>query len=326
MAEDKEWSIPESAQPDPRRVGFDLDRALSSVVGLRTEIPPDAFTASILGTERAGSAVLIDENGLFLTIGYLVTEAETLWLTANDGQVAPGHVMAYDQATGLGLVQALRRLSLPVLEPGSIEPLDVGETVVVAGHGGREHALLAKVIGKREFAGYWEYLLDEALFTAPAHPNWGGAACLDMEGRLCGIGSLLIQHEQGGESAAASGNMIVPIDLLAPIKDDLLRFGRVDRPARPWLGMYTADTQNRPVVVGLASGGPADEAGVEVGDEVVEVAGTSIDDLGNMFRRIWSIGPAGVEVPLVVVRDGRPIAVTVRSADRNAFLKQPSLH
>jgi len=326
MAQDTEWSIPETARPDPGRLGFDLERALASVVALRTEIPVDAFTAPILGTERAGSAVLIDEGGLFLTIGYLVTEAETLWLTANDGQVAPGHVMAYDQATGFGLVQALKRLSLPVLELGSIAPLDVGEPVVIAGHGGREHALEAKVIGKREFAGYWEYLLDEALFTAPAHPNWGGAACLDMGGRLCGIGSLLIQHEQGGESAQASGNMIVPIDLFPPIRDDLVRFGRVDRPPRPWLGMYTADTQSHPVVVGLASGGPADQAGVEVGDVVVELASARVDDLATMLRKVWALGPAGVEVPLVVVREERPVAVTVRSADRNAYLKQPSLH
>lgn len=325
MSEEKELSIPPSARPDPKELGFDLDRTLSAVVSVRTEIPADAFTASILGTERAGSGVVINENGLVVTIGYLVTEAETIWITTNHGIAVPGHLVGYDQATGLGLVQALGRLNLPVLQLGSAEPIEVSDTVILAAQGGRESALVAEVIGKREFAGYWEYLLDEALFTSPAHPNWGGAACLDMDGNLCGIGSLLIQHEQGGEEAM-NGNMVVPIDLLPPILDDLLKFGRVNRPPRPWLGMYTADTQSHPVVVGLASGGPADEAGLEVGDVVVEVAGQTVSDLATMFRRIWALGPAGIEVPLSVVREGRPIAMRVRSANRNDFLKGPSIH
>jgi len=325
VAEAKEWTIPAEAQPTPEQVAFDLTRALDAVAGLRAEVPDDAFTAQVLGTERAGSAVMIGENGLFLTIGYLITEADTLWLTTNDGAAVPGHVVGYDQATGLGLVQALGRLRLTPLELGTIDDLGVADPVIIAGHGGRQHALQARVVGKREFAGYWEYLLDEALFTAPAHPNWGGSACLGPDGTLCGVGSLLIQHEQG-EGRQFTGNMVVPIDLLPPILDDLLRFGRVDRPPRPWLGMFTADTQDRPVVVGLAASGPAAEAGVQTGDMVVEVAGQPVDDLAELWRRIWALGTAGVEVPLSLVRDGRPLQLTVRSADRNDFLKQPRLH
>ena len=322
---DKETAIPASAQPDPGEFDFDLNRTLSSILAVRTEIPPDAFTAQILGTERAGSGVLIDHNGLVLTIGYLITEAETIWLTSSTGTAVPGHIVGYDQGTGLGLVQALGRLGVPALEFGSATHLKASDPVIIAGHGGRQQALQAEVAGKREFAGYWEYLLDEAIFTAPAHPNWGGAACLDLDGRLCGIGSLFIQHERGDQEQT-NANMIVPIDLLPPILDDLLKFGRVNRPARPWLGMYTADTQHTPVVVGLATGGPADGAGVHVGDVVLEVGGERVSDLATMLRRIWSLGPAGVEVPLTVVREGRPTQVVVHSADRNSFLKQPSLH
>jgi S1-C subfamily serine protease len=322
---DKETAIPPSARPQPGDLDFDLDRVLASILAVRTEIPPDAFTAQILGTERAGSGVVIDEKGLILTIGYLITEAETIWLTTGTGTAVPGHVVGYDQAPGFGLVQALGRLGLPAARLGTIEPLQVSDPVIVAGHGGREQALSAKIAGKREFAGYWEYLLDEAIFTAPAHPNWGGAACLDQSGLLCGIGSLFIQHEQG-ERTQMNANMIVPIDLLPPVLDDLLKFGRVNQPARPWLGMYTADTQHSPVVVGLSNGSPADEAGVHVGDAVLEVDERRVSDLASMLREIWRLGPAGVDVPLTVAREGRATRLVVRSADRNSFLKQPRLH
>lgn len=324
MAE-KEWAIPPAAQPDPHLLAFDLDQALASILAVRSEVPADAFTASILGTERAGSGVLIDRRGLVLTIGYLVTEAETIWLTTAAGGAVPGHAMAYDQASGFGLVQALSRVDLPPIELGSAVDVEAGDRVILAGHGGRSAALDAEVAGKREFAGYWEYLLNEAIFTTPAHPNWGGAACLDQRGRLIGVGSLLIQHEKNGEEQA-NGNMVVPIDLLPPILDDLTRFGQVSQPPRPWLGMYTADTQSQPVVVGLAEPGPAAEAGIRVGDVVLEVDDVAVDDLAGMLRRVWSLGEAGVEVPLKVLREGQVVHIRVHSADRGSFLKRPMLH
>ena len=174
----KEGLIPEEARPKAADYGFDLDRLLSAVVSLRAEIPEDAFTAQVLGTERAGSGVVISDNGLVLTIGYLITEAETIWLAANNGQVAQAHVVGYDQATGFGLVQALARLDVQPIPFGSVRDVRAGSPVIIAGHGGRDCALEAEVIAKREFAGYWEYLIDEALFTSPAHPNWGGTACI----------------------------------------------------------------------------------------------------------------------------------------------------
>jgi S1-C subfamily serine protease len=325
VTEGSEWEIPSTAQPRPEDVAFDLDAALAAVVAVRAEIPDDAFTASILGTERAGNGVVIRDNGLVLTIGYLITEAEELWLTSNQGTAAPAHIVAYDQATGFGLVQALGRLGAPVLKLGSAKDVGVGDPVIVAGQGGRRHALKAQIVAKREFAGYWEYVLDEAIFTAPAHPNWGGAACIGRDGRLLGIGSLLVQ-ESGNGGRPSNGNMIVPIDLLPPILDDLLKFGRVNRPPRPWLGMYTTEFEEALVVAGLASEGPAQRAGVQIGDIVTEVAGRPVDDLADLFRKVWALGDAGVEVPLTVVRDGRAVKVRVRSADRNEFLKQPRLH
>ncbi|MGI9421346.1 MAG: S1C family serine protease [Geminicoccaceae bacterium] len=321
--------MPEEARPNAADYGFDLDQTLSAVVSLRAEIPDDAFTAQVLGTERAGSGVVISDNGLVLTIGYLITEADNIWIAANDGQVAQAHVVGYDQATGFGLVQALARLDVTPLPFGSIRDVNASSPVILAGHGGARFALEAEVIAKREFAGYWEYLIDEALFTSPAHPNWGGAACIGIDGRLIGIGSLLIQHGSGDgdDEATADGNMIVPVDLLPPILDDLLRFGKVQRPPRPWLGMFTADGSDDNVfVVGLAKDGPADQAGIEVADVVIRVGDEEIEDLADMWRKVWAQGEAGVEVPLTLMREGQELEMRLKSADRNSFLKHASVH
>ena len=325
MSEDEDWEFPAAAQPGPEDVAFDLDRVLSSVVLLRSEIPEDAFTASILGTERGGNGVVIGEDGLILTIGYLITEAAAVWLISNDGAAAPAHVVGYDQTTGLGLVQALGRLRLPAMALGSSREARVGDHVVIAGHGGRRHAMKARVVSKREFAGYWEYLLDEAIFTAPPHPNWGGAAMIDIYGRLQGIGSLFVQDAREG-GLPRDGNMMVPIDLLEPILDDLMKFGRVDQPPRPWLGIYATEAERDLVVAGLAKDAPADCAGIHVGDVLLEVADIPVAGLADLFRRVWALGPAGTDIPLTVSRDGDSLRIRVRSADRNDFLKSPRLH
>src|SRR3989441_7836421 len=226
MADLSNWAFPPEMQPKPEEARFDLEAALDSMVLLRAEVPEDAFTAGILGTERIGNGVVVRDDGLVLTIGYLITEATTIWLNTNKGAAVPGHPLAYDQPTAFGLVQPLGRLGAPALARGTAASCRVGDEVVVAGHGGRKHALKAKLIAKREFAGYWEYVLDEALFTAPAHPQWGGAAVVGSDGRLLGIGSLVIEESQSGRKV--QGNMAVPIDLLEPILEDLLKFGRTN--------------------------------------------------------------------------------------------------
>ena len=324
MADLSNWAFPHEMQPNAEEARFDLDAALDSIVLLRAEVPEDAFTAGILGTERLGNGVVIRDDGLVLTIGYLITEATTIWLNTNRGAVVAGHALAFDQPTGFGLVQPLGKLGVPALARGTAASCSVGDDVVFAGHGGRKHALKAKVIAKREFAGYWEYVLDEALFTAPAHPHWSGAALIDAEGRLLGSGSLMVQEEMGGTTV--QGNMVVPVDLLEPILDDLLKFGRAKRPARPWLGLYATEVKGHVVVSGLAGGGPAERSGVQAGDIVMEVAGGRVGGLADMFRKIWRVGSAGVEVPLTLVREGTVSRIQVRSADRQDLLKKPALH
>jgi S1-C subfamily serine protease len=323
MVEKSRWEAPPSSPSKPEP-GFDLDRALESIVALRATVPADAFTASILGVERAGSGVVIGESGLVLTIGYLITEADSVWLTGADGRVIPAHALAYDQETGFGLVQALDRLGLPALEFGRASQAKLGDPVTLASSG-RSKSVRARIVGKQEFAGYWEYLLNEALFTAPAHPFWGGAGLIGQDGKLLGIGSLHVQQVTG-EGHQQDINMIVPIDLLPPILDDLLAYGRVNKPPRPWLGVFSAESEGRLVVVDLAESGPAANAGLRRGDIVSAVRDSSVDSLGDFYRKVWACGPAGAEIPIEVVRDKRSLWLRIKSADRDSFLKKPQLH
>jgi len=306
-------------------VELDVEAMLSSLVSVRSEVPEDALTASVLGTERMGNGVVIGDPGLVLTIGYLVTEAQTLWITDHQGLAVPGHVLGYDQESGFGLVQALQPLPAPAMDLGVSAACDVGDPIVLAGHGGGDALVTGRIIAKREFAGYWEYVLDEALFTAPAHPNWGGAALVGSDGRLLGVGSLLVQTvSSSGEKGGA--NMIAPIDLLKPILEDMKLYGRPNRPARPWLGFLVQDVGSHLVVASTYDGCPADRAGIETGDRIVEVAGEPVDGLAELFRRVWEIGPAGSDIPLTIVRDGEPRPVVLESIDRSARLKHGAVH
>jgi S1-C subfamily serine protease len=318
-----EWKVPAAFQPRSGDYSFDLDHVLSSVVGLHSIIPPDAFTAETLGTERAGNGVVIDD-GLVLTIGYLITEAEAVWLHLGDGRVMEGHALGFDAVTGFGLVQALGHLDIEPLPIGSSAATKIGDSVVVGGAGGRTRSVASQIAAKQEFAGYWEYLLDEAIFTYPAHPNWGGTGLISSAGELIGIGSLQLERERAGK--AEHVNMIVPIDLLTPVLDDLRRFGRVNRPARPWLGMYSTEIDNRVVVIGISGDGPAARAELKAGDVILAVKGEKVTSQAGFYRKLWALGAAGVDVPLTVHHEGVTFDVTLASTDRTKLLKAPRLH
>ena len=323
MATMTEWKVPPANQPRTGDYAFDLDRVLASVVGLHSIIPNDAFLADNLGTERAGNGVVIDD-GLVLTIGYLITEAEAVWLHLGDGRVVQGHALGFDSETGFGLVQALGRLDLDPVPLGSSAATEIGDRVVLAGVGGRTRSVASHIAAKQEFTGYWEYLLKEALFTYPAHPNWGGAALISSRGELIGIGSLQLEREREGKSEHV--NMVVPIDLLKPVLEDLRKFGRVNKPARPWLGMYTAEIENKIVVVGISAKGPASRAELKAGDVILAVKGEKIASQTQFYRKLWSLGPAGVDVPLTVYHEGVTFDVVLASTDRAKLLKGPRLH
>jgi len=302
------------------QLNFDIDAVLSAVVRLHAEIPADAYTASILGTEREGHGIVIDDSGLVLTIGYLVMEAMAVSLQAGEGPPVPAEVVAYDYDSGFGLVRAMGRLEAQAISIGQSAELAINEPVLVAGFGGRSQTIGALVVSKREFAGYWEYLLDEAIFTSPPHPNWGGTALIGTDGSLRGVGSLYVEDARPGASALP-GNMFVPIDLLQPILADLLTQGRAASAPRPWLGMFTAENEGRLEVVGIADDAPAARAGIKPGDVVVKVGDDVVADLAGMYRRIWAIGPAGAKIPLTVLRGSIALTLEVVSEDRYRRLK-----
>jgi S1-C subfamily serine protease len=323
MASLTEWKVPAAAQPHHGDYEFDLDRALSAVVGLHSIIPADAFTADTLGVERAGNGVVIGD-GLVLTIGYLITEAETVWLHLADGRVVQADTLGIDRESGFGLLQALGRLDLEPLPLGSSAAAGLNDRVVVGGVGGRTRSLAGRIAAKQEFAGYWEYLIDDAIFTHPAHPNWGGAAVISAAGELIGIGSLQLEREHGGK--AEHLNMNVPIDLLKPTLDDLQKFGRVNKPARPWLGIYATEIEDRVVAVGIAPKGPAARAELRTGDVILAVKGEKVTEPAQFYRKLWALGPAGVDVPLTLYREGDIFDVVVASIDRDRMLKRPRFH
>jgi S1-C subfamily serine protease len=305
-------------------MSLDLDSIGKSVTRLRSVVPEDAFTASILGSQRTGNGIVIGADGLVLTIGYLMTEATDVWIANADGREIAAHPLAYDQVTGFGLVYPLQRLNLPSLPLGDSAPLHMGSEVHVLSAREFGAPQNARVLARREFAGAWEYLLDDAIFAAPAHPHWSGAALIDNDGALVGLGSLLVREMIAGEEINA--NMFVPIDLLKPILDSLKTQGRADRRPRPWLGVYAVEVTGKVYVTGVVDGGPAQAADIREGDVITQVADKDVSSLPDFYRRIWAMGPAGTQVPLTTVRGGTRLHFNVRSVDRGALLKRPQAH
>ena len=304
--------------------GLDLEGIGRSVVKLRADVPEDAFTAGILGSQRTGSGVVINSDGLILTIGYLITEATDVWLTTPDGRELAGHPLAYDQVTGFGLVMPLERADLAPIPLGSSASLKVGADAYVVSSPEFAEPLHVRVFALREFAGAWEYLLEDAIFATPAHPHWSGAALVDSHGSLVGLGSLLVREVSDGEEVNA--NMFVPIDLLKPILAELSTRGRASRQSRPWLGVYAVEMTGRVYVTGVADGGPAQLADLREGDQISHVADHDVATLPDFYRRLWAVGPAGTGVPLTAIRGSTRLHLNVRSIDRGALLKRPQAH
>jgi S1-C subfamily serine protease len=304
--------------------GLDLQSISRSVVKLRADVPEDAFTAGVLGSQRTGSGVVINSDGLILTIGYLVTEATDVWLTGSDGREIAGHPLAYDQVTGFGLVLPLARTNFTPIPLGSSAGLVAGDEAFAVSAADFAEPQPVQVLARKEFAGAWEYLLEDAIFAVPAHPHWSGSALVDSQGDLVGLGSLLVRELAEGEELNA--NMFVPIDLLKPILEDLTTQGRARRQSRPWLGVYAAEMTGRIYVTGVADGGPAQLADIREGDLITRVAEHDVATLPDFYRRLWAVGPAGTGVPLTAIRGGTRLHLNVRSVDRLDVLKRPQSH
>jgi S1-C subfamily serine protease len=308
---------PSRPAPPSARAQPEITVDAFSVVKLRSRAVSDARSAATLGTEREGTGVVIDASGLVLTIGYLILEAETVELSTADGTTFPATVVGYDAATGFGLVRAVGRLPIKPIQVGDSSTLTTREPVLIIGFDG---VAPAYVVSRRRFVGYWEYLLEDAIYTAPATVNWQGAALLDREQRLVGIGSLAVPDSVGSGSAVP-GNLFVPIDRLKPLLADLVARGRPAGPPRPWLGVSTQDAEGNVIVTRVASGSPAERAPIRVGDVIVGLGGQTIRGQADFYTRLWASGAAGREIVLEVLRDGRIQRVTVKSIDRDSYYR-----
>ena len=296
------------------------DENLRAIVRVSSEVPADARTAQSLGTQREGSGVVIDSGGLVLTVGYLILEAAKAEVLSPSGKPVNAEVVGYDHNTGFGLLRAKEALEARPMEFGDSSKLKIRDEVLVASHGGPSSVHGAFVASRREFAGSWEYLLENAIYTTPPYPNFSGAALIGRKGKLLGIGSLFLQDVMPGRGPIP-GNMFVPIDQLKPILADLIVQGRSSRPSRPWLGMYTQEVGGRIVVLRITPHGPAHMAGIRQGDMIVGIAGEAVESLAGFYRKVWSKGHAGVKVSLNVLRGTSVRNISVRSSDRYKYLK-----
>jgi len=295
--------------------------ALPAVVGVHTLIPENRRSAQTLGSEREGHGIVIDDEGLVLTIGYLIMDAATVTVIDGEGRELDARIAGYDYESGFGL---LRTITPPPVRPmafGDSDSLALRSEAYVTGVGGEKATLKVKVAGRREFAGYWEYLLDNAIFTVPAYPLWGGSALIGIDGSLLGVGSLLVQEALGPGAPAFPGNMYVPINRLKPVFAELVEKGRLSTPPRPWLGLTTLEHMGQLVVAAVSTGGPADRAGLKRGDILEALNGEVLDEIAEFYRKLWATGPAGTPVTLRLERDNDSFEVTVRTGDRAAYYK-----
>jgi S1-C subfamily serine protease len=297
-----------------------IEELVSAVVRIKTHVNPEGRTVEGLGREREGSGILIDNDGLVLTIGYLMVEAYAAEVVDNSGRTVPASVVGYDHETGFGLLRTMEPLRLKPMPLGKSADLKERDPVLVASFGGPDMVAGAYVVAKREFAGNWEYMLDEALFTAPPHPAWSGAALINREGKLVGVGSLIVGDAAGG-SDKTPGNMFVPIDRLLPVLGDLISDGRVAGPGRPWLGVNTDELRGRLFVSRVTPGGPAEKAGLKRGDVVVGVNGEPPKNLADFYRKVWAQGAAGTTVAIDVLQDSQVRRVEIKSINRLDHLK-----
>ena len=298
----------------------EAEKILNAIVKVKSTIPDSARTARILGAEREGNGVLIDSQGHILTIGYLILEADHIEIVDQEGQEIPAHYVGYDHKTGFGLLRSDKVLKIPPIQLGQSSDVKAGDPVLVLGYGGAEAVQGVRVVFRGEFTGYWEYLLDNAIYISPPYSNYGGAALIGRNGKLLGIGSIFTQ-KAFPDLGVIPCNMFVPIDLLRPILSDVIATGSSREPPQPWLGLHVDEIHGRIFVLRVTSGGPAEKAGLESGDIILKVDQKAVQGLADFYRKVWALGKAGVEVPVAVLQGIEIRDIVVRSGDRNQYFR-----
>jgi S1-C subfamily serine protease len=300
---------------------FNVKKKLKSIVSVNTYVPENSFSAELLGTERTGHGIVIGDDDLIVTIGYVITEAETIWITTNDSEATPGYIVGNDYDSGLGLIKPMTPLNLPIMKCGKLSDITIDDPVLIAGHGGIGYMMESSVTEIKEFAGRWEYILEQAIFTSPVHPNWAGAALIGEDGLLHGVGCLLIQDLRASDKVSGQ-NMFVPIDTIKPYLGEIEKFGARKKRPRPWLGLLVQEEDEQLIVSGIFTGCPADNAGLKLGDRLVAVDKVPVSKLTTLFRDVWSMGDSGTEIPLSIIRDSVEMEITVKSSDRDSCFRR----
>ena len=318
---DTEPAAPDSKADAANPAVPDPERFFKSILKVRTRAVPNARSSATLGQEREGTGVVIGDDGLVVTIGYLIVEADDVSLVDQQGHVLPARIVAYDHATGLGLVRPVVPMSAPPLPLGDSSKLGDRDPVMIVNHSGVDDVTLALVVSTRPFTGNWEYLLEQAIFTSPPTMNWSGAALINRDLKLVGIGSLIVREASTSGDAALPGNMFVPIDALKPILADLVRTGRRAGPARPWLGVAADEVQGRLMVSRVSPEGPGDQAGIKVGDIILGVGGDGVRTQAEFYRKVWGRGAAGTNIPLRVLQGVEVKELEVHSMDRVEYFR-----
>ncbi|MEO1018343.1 MAG: S1C family serine protease [Pseudomonadota bacterium] len=293
---------------------------VEGIVNVYAEVPAEARTADTLGRQRRGTGIVIDGNGLVLTVGYIILEASAVDVYSASGDRFPADVMAYDHESGFGLIRTREPLDADPIRFGRSADVGIGDPLLILSRVPDLRGAQVTLADRREFAGYWEYLLDSALFTSPNYSTFAGAALIDDELRLVGIGSLTVRNAAGAD-IQSPGNMFIPVDELLPIMGDLLSSGRRADVGRPWLGLYARDLGANIVIQSVAEDSPAARSGLQPGDQITSIASQPIDGLADFYRKLWSLGDPGVDVPLGVRRRGQPIRLDLLSADRYDWLR-----
>ena len=310
------------AQPSEAQVRA-LERASNAVLGLEVRAVDGAHSSATLGPVRQGSGVLIGADGLVLTIGYLVLEAESIELVHDDGRRIPARRLAYDLATGFGLVQALAPLKLEPVPLGDAGAIGEDDPLVVTSGGTQGSVSLARLLSRRDFAGYWEYHIERALFTSPPRGDHSGAGLFNAQGELVGIGSLVLPNASAPGQPRRPGNMFVPVDLLKPVLAELRERGASRASTRAWLGVNCAEFEGEVRVIRVSDESPAEAAGLRAGDRIVRIDGTAVADLAQLWKALWAGGGAERAVRLEIERGGRMQLLELQSVDRAQVLRRP---
>ncbi|HUQ29359.1 MAG TPA: S1C family serine protease [Usitatibacter sp.] len=321
-------AAPPAAPPQPAQSNAayqHLIDAANAAVTVKSKAIANARSNKTLGDERMGAGVLIAPEGLVLTIGYLILEADEVEITTARGRTLPATVVAYDHATGFGLLRPMGPLDVKPIKLGSSSRVESLDRLMTVGGGGEESVAVATVVSRRAFAGYWEYFLDDAIFTSPPRPDHSGAGLINKEGELVGIGSLFVM-DAGTPGERLPGNMFVPIDLLKPILAEMIRTGRQKGGMRPWLGVSSLEEDGRIKVLRVSDDSPAAQAGIAPGDIILSMGGKKIETLPDFYKRLWSAGAPGVEVELKVLHGTEIRDVTLKSIDRaQLFRRKPTI-